>query len=50
MYLTLKRLEASGSLEVCWGVGWEDRDILLETEGLGGNMVWGTVRGQTRKE
>jgi hypothetical protein len=32
MYLTLERLEATGSGEACGGrVGWEGRDIFLET-------------------
>jgi len=43
MHLTLKRLEAPGSLEVWWG-----GDLLLETgSGQGGGMGCGTVRGWT---
>jgi hypothetical protein len=41
MYLTLKRVEAPGSLEVRWGGG----DIHMETGSWGGSMVCGTVRG-----
>jgi len=49
MHLTLKRLEAPGSLEVWWG-GW-DGDILVEMRvgGWGGGMGYGTVRGWTRR-
>ena len=36
MHLTLKRLEAPGSLEVWWGGG--GRDILMKTEGQ--EEVW----------
>jgi hypothetical protein len=36
MHLTLKRLEASGSLEVRWGVGWGHP---LEI-GWGGEEMW----------
>jgi hypothetical protein len=36
MHLTLKRLEAPGSLEVMWGGGW---DIHMEM-GWGGEVVW----------
>ena len=36
MHLTLKRLEATGSLEVRWGGGG---DIHMET-GWGGEEVW----------
>jgi hypothetical protein len=42
MQLILKRLETSGSLEIWWG---ENRDILMETGGWGGNMGCGTVGG-----
>ena len=44
MHLTLKRLEAPGSLEIWWR-GGGGGDILLETGGWGGGMGWGTVRG-----
>ena len=37
MHLTLKRLEAPGSLEVRWDGGW---GIHVET-GSGGEEVWG---------
>jgi hypothetical protein len=43
MYLTLKRLEAPGGLEVRWGGGW---DIHVETGGWGGGVGCGTVIGQ----
>jgi hypothetical protein len=33
MQLTLRRLEAPGSLEVWWDLGWGPGDILLEIEG-----------------
>jgi hypothetical protein len=36
IYLTLKRLEAPGSLEVRWDGGW---DIHMET-GASGEEVW----------
>jgi hypothetical protein len=39
MYLTLKRLEAPGSLEVWWDGGWEGGDILMET-GEGGKELY----------
>jgi hypothetical protein len=42
MYLTLKRLEALGSLEVRWGGGGH---IHMETEGWGEGMGCGTVGG-----
>jgi hypothetical protein len=48
MHLTLKRLEAPGSLEVWW-VGVGGRDILVVTEVWGGGMGCGTVRGWTGK-
>ena len=38
MHLTLKRLEAPGSLEVRWG-GGGGGDIHMET-GVGGEEVW----------
>jgi hypothetical protein len=44
MHLTLKRLEASESLEVRWVGGG---DIHMETEGWGGGMECGTVGGWT---
>jgi hypothetical protein len=44
MYLTLKRLEAPGSLEVRWGGGG---DIHMETGSWGGGTGYGTVRGRT---
>ena len=46
MHLTLKRLEAPGSLESDV-VGVRDRDILMETGGQGGGMGYGRVRGWT---
>jgi hypothetical protein len=45
MQLTLKRLNALGSLEVWWG-GHVGGDILTET-GLGAGMGCGRVRGWT---
>jgi hypothetical protein len=47
IYLTFKRLEAPGSLEVWWG---GSGDILLETGGQGGGMGYVTVGGWTRRE
>jgi len=48
MHLTLKRLEAPGSLEVWWG-GWGG-DIIVESgDGAGGGMGCGTVGGWTRR-
>ena len=47
MYLTLKRLEAPGSLKVGRGGGW---DILVETGDWGGGVKWGTVGGCTWRE
>jgi hypothetical protein len=48
MYLILKRLEASGSLAVWWGeagVKVGTGNILMETEGLGGDMGCGQLEG-----
>jgi hypothetical protein len=42
MHLTLKRLEAPGSLEVRWGEGW---GWGVETEGMGrGYGMWNGKR------
>jgi hypothetical protein len=46
MYLTLKRLEAPGNLEVRWDRGG---DIHVETGGWEGGMGYGTVRGWTER-
>jgi hypothetical protein len=50
MYLDLKRLKDPGSLEVRWGVGWEqpheDRDVrrrygtIRRWTGGWGNKIW----------
>ena len=44
MYLTLKRLEAPGRLEVRWGGGG---GIQVET-GWGGEEVWGVEQSPVR--
>ena len=46
MHLTLKRLEAPGSLKVRWG-GVGGGDIQVETGRWGGCMGCGTVGGET---
>jgi hypothetical protein len=38
MHLTVKKLEATGIVEVWWGGGWRGGHILRET--AGGEEVW----------
>ena len=45
MYLTLKKLEAPGSLDVRWGGGW---GIHVET-GCGGEEVWDVEQLEGRR-
>jgi hypothetical protein len=47
MHLTLKRLEAPGSLEVRWGGSVGVWNIHMETGVWGGGMGYGTARGWT---
>jgi hypothetical protein len=47
MHLTLKRLEAPGSLEVRWGGGWEDpREDRGGTQCVGCGAVRGWMEGK----
>jgi hypothetical protein len=48
MYLTLRRLEAPGSLEVRWGWGWCGMWSRQRVDGGWGNRIW-SVKNKFKK-